>query len=174
MLPRLEGTEVVKRLREAGSNLPVLMLTARGELPDKLAGFRAGTDDYLTKPFALAELEVRLEALILRSQRHAHSRVLEVADLRFDLSTQQVTRGTRALQLHAACRKLLELLMRESPAIVSRERLESVLWGEERPDRDVLRSHIYELRKRIDGDNIHKLIHTLPRVGYRIAPSDDA
>lgn len=174
MLPRMEGTEVVRRLRESGCNLPLLMLTARSELPDKIAGFRAGVDDYLTKPFAMAELEVRLEALILRSQGRARLRLLKVADLRFDLSTQQVTRGARVLQLHAACRKLLELLMRESPAVVTRERLESVLWGEERPDRDVLRSHIYELRKRVDSGDARKLIHTLPRLGYCLALRDDA
>lgn len=174
MLPRLDGTEVVRRLRDAGSNIPVLMLTARGELPDKIAGFRSGADDYLPKPFAMAELEVRLEALILRSQGRARSRVLEVADLRFDLATQKVTRGSSELQLHVACRKLLEVLMRESPRVVPRERLESVLWGDQRPDRDVLRSHIYELRKRVDGSATQKLVHTLPRLGYRIAVPDNA
>ncbi len=167
MLPRLDGREVVERLRASGSTTPVLMLTARDDLPHKIAGFRAGADDYLTKPFALAELEVRLEALILRSKGRA--RVLEVADLRFDPATQQITRGGAVLQLYAGSKKLLEALMRASPAVVSRERLESILWGDDPPDRDMLRSHIYELRKSVDGPFETKLIHTVPKVGYRIA-----
>jgi DNA-binding response OmpR family regulator len=167
MLPRMDGTDVVRNLREHGAEVPVLMLTARDELPDKITGFRAGADDYLTKPFALAELEVRLEALILRSR--GRSRVLSVGDLRFDLSTQEVVRGATVLQLHAGCRKLLEALMRASPALVTREKLEAILWGDDPPDGDMLRSHIYELRRRVDGPFTAKLIHTVPKQGYRIA-----
>lgn len=170
MLPRLDGQEVVKRLRANGSTTPVLMLTACDDLPHKIAGFRAGADDYLTKPFALAELEVRLEALILRGTRRA--RVLDVADLRFDLATQEVTRAGAPLQLYAGGKKLLEALMRASPAVVSRERLESILWGDDPPDRDMLRSHVYELRRSIDAPFPVKLIHTLPKLGYRIAAPD--
>lgn len=168
MLPRLDGQEVVKRMRAEGSATPVLMLTARDDLPHKIAGFRSGADDYLTKPFAFAELEVRLEALILRSKGRA--RVLEVADLRFDLATQEVSRRGVPLQLYAGGKKLLEALMRASPAVVSKERLESVLWGDDPPDNDMLRSHIYELRKSVDGPFSGKLIHTIPKVGYRLAP----
>ncbi|MEZ0470987.1 response regulator transcription factor [Luteimonas salinilitoris] len=169
MLPRLDGREVLRRLRDAGSDVPVLMLTARDELPDKIAGFRAGADDYLTKPFALPELEVRLEALVARASGHGRSRVLAVADLRLDLATLAVTRGGRALHLYPACRKLLEVLMRASPAAVTRERLEQALWGDDPPDGDMLRSHIYELRRSVDEPFARKLIHTLPRVGYRLA-----
>jgi len=170
MLPRLDGQEVVRRLRDSGSATPVLMLTARDDLPHKLAGFRAGADDYLTKPFALAELEVRLDALILRSKGRA--RVLEVADLRFDLATQQVLRGGLPLHLYTGGRKLLEALMRASPAVVTRERLESVLWIDEPPEGDMLRWHVYELRKSIDGPFPTKLIHTVPKIGYRLAAPD--
>lgn len=174
MLPRLDGPEVLRRLRDAGSDVPVLMLTARDELPDKIAGFRAGADDYLTKPFALPELEVRLEALVNRATGHGRRRVLEVADLKLDLATLEATRGGRVLHLYPACRKLLEVLMRASPAAVTRERLEHALWGEEPPDGDMLRSHIYELRRSVDGPFPVKLIHTLPRVGYRMAvPTDE-
>jgi DNA-binding response OmpR family regulator len=144
------------------------MLTARDDLPHKIAGFQAGADDYLTKPFALAELEVRLEALILRSKGRA--RVLEVGDLRFDLATQEVTRGGSSLQLYAGGKKLLEALMRASPAVVSRERLESTLWDDDPPGRDMLRSHVYELRKSVDGPFAEKLIRTVPKVGYRLVP----
>lgn len=168
MLPRLDGPEVLRRLRDAGCDVPVLMLTARDELPDKIAGFRAGADDYLTKPFALPELEVRLEALVARSSMRSRSRVLEVADLRYDQTTLDVSRAGRSLHLYPACRTLLEVLMRASPAAVTRERLEFALWGDEPPDGDMLRSHIYELRRSVDGPFAVKLIHTLPRVGYRL------
>ena len=168
MLPRLDGREVLRRLREAGHDLPVLMLTARDELPDKIAGFRAGADDYLTKPFQLPELEVRIEALVARAQGRQRGRVLEVADLRYDLTTLDVTRAGRTLHLYPACRKLLEVLMRASPAAVTRERLEQALWGDDPPDGDMLRSHVYELRRSIDNGWPVKLLHTLPRIGYRL------
>jgi DNA-binding response OmpR family regulator len=168
MLPRLDGRVVLRRLRDAGSGVPVLMLTARDELPDKIAGFRAGADDYLTKPFALPELEVRLEALVARATGRGRSRVLEVADLRYDLNTLDVSRDGRTLHLYPAGRALLEVLMQASPAIVTRERLEHALWGDDPPDGDMLRSHIYELRRSVDSPFPVKLVHTLPRVGYRL------
>src|SRR5687767_8702692 len=172
MLPRMDGREVLRRLRtDTNAATPVIMLTARDELPDKIAGFRAGADDYLTKPFALPELEVRLEALVARAAGRGRSRVLAVADLRYDLTTLDVTRGGRALHLYPACRKLLEVLMKASPAAVTRERLEQALWGDEPPDGDMLRSHVYELRRSVDGPFAVKLIHTLPRIGYRLAES---
>jgi DNA-binding response OmpR family regulator len=176
MLPRLDGPEVLRRLRdEHGIGMPVIMLTARDELPDKIAGFRAGADDYLTKPFALPELEVRLEALLARVAGRGHSRVLEFHDLRLDLATLEATRAGKSLHLYPACRKLLETLMKASPAAVTREQLEYALWGDDPPDRDMLRSHVYELRRSVDGPFATKLIQTLPRVGYRLAlPDADA
>jgi DNA-binding response OmpR family regulator len=175
MLPRMEGPEVLRRLREeGGSTVPVIMLTARDELPDKIAGFRAGADDYLTKPFALPELEVRLEALMARAHGRQRRRALEVHDLRLDLDTLEVTRAGKAVHLYPACRKLLEVLMQASPAAVTRERLERALWGDDPPDGDMLRSHVYELRRRIDGPFADKLLHTLPRTGYRIAHTPGA
>ena len=149
---------------------PVLTSTARDELPDKIAGFKSGRDDYLTKPFALAELEVRLDALIRRSK--GRRQILEVGDLRFDLATHEVTRNGARLQMYAGCKKLLAELLRASPAVVTRERLESVLWGDDPPDGDMLRSHIYELRKTVDAPFAMKLIQTVPKVGYRIAAPD--
>lgn len=170
MLPRMDGREVLKRLRENhGSDVPVIMLTARDELPDKIAGFRAGADDYLTKPFELQELEVRLEAVLARTGGRNRSRVLQVADLRLDLSTLEVVRDGQPLHLYPACRKLLEVLMQASPGAVTRDRLEYALWGDSPPDGDMLRSHIYELRRSVDGPFAQKLIQTLPRIGYRIA-----
>lgn len=170
MLPRMDGPEVLRRLREDGaSSVPIIMLTARDELPDKITGFRAGADDYLTKPFALPELEVRLEALMARANGRPSRRVLEVHDLRLDLSTLEATRAGKPLHLYPACRKLLETLLQASPAAVTRQQLEHALWGDDPPDGDMLRSHIYELRRSVDGPFAVKLIQTLPRVGYRLA-----
>ncbi|RRU19749.1 response regulator transcription factor [Stenotrophomonas sp. 278] len=176
MLPRMDGPEVLRRLRmEPGSDVPVIMLTARDELPDKIAGFRAGADDYLTKPFALPELEVRLEALQVRAHGRTLRKVLKVGDLSLDLATLEASRQGQVLHLYPACRKLLEVLMRASPAAVTRQQLEYALWGDEPPDGDLLRSHVYELRRSVDGPFPTKLIHTLPRVGYRlVAPSSES
>lgn len=172
MLPRLEGVDMVRQLREAcGRQTPVIMLTARDDLPDKLAGFRAGADDYLTKPFAIPELEVRLESLIQRSSA-TRVRVLEVEDLQLDLSTLKATRAGQPLRLYRACRKLLETLMRASPSVVSRQQLEHVLWGDALPEADLLRSHLYELRRAVDGPFARKLIHTVAREGYWIGTPD--
>ena len=169
MLPRMDGPDLIRRLREEGrSDVPVIMLTARDERPDKIAGFRAGADDYLTKPFDLPELEIRLEALLLRSRGRSRSTALEVEDLRLDLATLEATRGGEPVHLFPAGRRLLEVLMRASPAVVTRQQLESALWGDDPPDGDMLRSHIYELRRAVDGGAAVKLIQTVPRVGYRL------
>ena len=175
MLPRLDGMEVCKRLRnEARKSTPVLMLTARDTLDDKLTGLSSGADDYLTKPFALPELEVRLEALMARMHGRQRRKVLEVHDLKLDLGTLEVTRAGQPLHLYPACRKLLETLMQASPAAVTRQQLEHALWGDDPPDGDMLRSHIYELRRSVDGPFPVKLIQTLPRTGYRLALPHDA
>ncbi len=174
MLPRMDGREVLRRLREShGSDTPVIMLTARDELPDKIAGFRAGADDYLTKPFELPELEVRLEAVLARAGGRGRSRLLQVADLKLDLSTLEASRAGQPLHLYPACRKLLEVLMQASPGAVTRDRLEYALWGDSPPDGDMLRSHVYELRRSVDGPFPIKLIQTLPRVGYRLAEPEE-
>lgn len=174
MMPRMEGPEVLETLRARGVATPVLMLTARDQLPDKLVGFRAGADDYLTKPFDLPELEMRLAALIARARGQVAMRELRVGDLHFDLSTLEVRRGDHLLHLFPASRKLLRVLMTASPAAVSRQQLEYALWGDEPPDGDMLRSHIYELRRSVDGEHPVKLIQTLPRLGYRIVAQEDA
>lgn len=171
MLPKLDGRSVVQKLREAGSAVPVLMLTARDELDDKIAGFRAGADDYVTKPFALAELEVRLESLIARA--NGRQQTLQVGDLRFNIATREVRRGGVELQLYTAIGNLLEVLMKASPSLVHRPVLESAVWGDTPPDRDLLRAHIYELRRRVDGPFPTKLIQTLPKLGYRIVVPDE-
>ena len=175
MLPRLDGLEVCRRLREeARKSTPILMLTARDTLDEKLTGLSSGADDYLTKPFALPELEVRLEALMARVHGRQRRKVLEVHDLKLDLATLEASRAGQPLHLYPACRKLLETLMQASPAAVTRQQLEHALWGDHPPDGDMLRSHIYELRRSVDGPFPVKLIQTLPRTGYRIAVPHEA
>jgi DNA-binding response OmpR family regulator len=168
MLPGLAGPAVCERLRrEANVTTPIVMLTAKGELDDKLEGFAAGADDYLAKPFALRELEVRLEALVRRARGGAT--ILVVADLRYDSRTHEVWRGAERIRLGRISRRLLELLLRESPGVVSRERLEYEVWGDDVPDGDQLRSHMSMLRRALDRPFTPKLIHTVHGTGYRIA-----
>lgn len=167
MLPKLNGADVLKKLRHIGSDLPILMLTAKTEINDKLNCFQLGADDYLTKPFSIAELEARILAL---HQRYiGRKKILQVGDLIYNLSTDEVTRAQKPLYIHSGGKKLLAVLMRESPNIVTKERLENTLWGDELPDKDLLRTHIYELRKRIDTQHELKLIKTIPRVGYQLS-----
>ena len=109
------------------------------------------------------------KALLLRAQGRNPRKRLQVGDLVLDLATLEAQRGTQVLHLYPACRKLLEVLMRASPAAVTRQQLEFALWGDEPPDGDLLRSHVYELRRSVDGPFARKLVHTLPRVGYRLA-----
>jgi len=169
-LPKLDGFALLKILREEHQcDIPIIMLTARDELPDKVSGFKAGADDYLTKPFELLELEVRLEALIARSKRSITTKVLEIADLRFDLSTMEVTRGGQSIQLYPIYKKLLRTLMEASPSIVSHAQLGECIWGDDPPESDRLRAYIHDLRRKVDASFNKKLIHTLPRVGYRLA-----
>jgi len=170
MLPRLDGVEVCKRLREeARKSTPVLMLTARDTLDEKLTGLSAGADDYLTKPFAIQELEARLRALIRRERRQVGSEVLKVADLVLDPASLRATRGGVELQLSPIGLKLLTILMRESPRVVSRQEIEREIWGNGLPDSDTLRSHLYNLRKTIDKPYEKPLLHTVQSAGYRIA-----
>ncbi|MDR1275359.1 MAG: response regulator transcription factor [Candidatus Accumulibacter sp.] len=168
MLPAIDGYQVCRRLREdAGCETPVIMLTARDALDDRLSGFSAGADDYLVKPFALSELAARIEAVLRRAQGKM-KHLLEVGDLRYDLDTLEVVRAGRALKLNPIGLKLLEALMRESPAVVRRERLEEALWGDDIPDSDSLRSHIHQLRLAIDRPFSEPLLHTVHGVGFRL------
>jgi len=166
MLPKLSGLQVLQRLRAAGVDTPTLMLTAKSDLPDKLSGFAAGADDYLTKPFSIAELEARI--LALHARHVGRAKILQVGTLSYHLASHQVLRDGNPVHLRSGSHKLLQLLMRESPNPVSKDRLESLLWGEDRPDKDLLRTHIYELRKSIDGNYSKKFLQTVPRLGYRI------
>lgn len=169
-LPRLDGLTVLRRLRgEAKKKVPVIMLTARDQLVDKIDGFESGLDDYLVKPVALPEIEVRLRALVARmKQAAAPDDMLAVGDLRFDLRTMEIRRAERRITLTRTGRRLLELLMRESPSVVTRARLERAAWGDVPPGTDLLRSHMYVLRRAIELDSEKALLHTVPGSGYRL------
>lgn len=171
MLPGMDGYQVCERLREAGQEVPIIMLTARDALNDRLQGLQAGADDYLVKPFALAELAARIAAVTRRSS--GRTRQLRVADLLFDVDSLQVSRAGQALKLNPTCQKLLELLMRRSPAVVRREALEEALWGDDMPASDSLRSHMHLLRQIVDKPFPTPLLHTVHGVGYRLAEHAD-
>lgn len=171
-LPDRDGLELIGPIRQR-SAATIIVVSARDDSAEKVAALDLGADDYLTKPFELAELEVRLEALAVRAGLRARTSQLQVDDLVLDLATLEVQRGGRAIHLYPACRTLLSVLMQSSPAAVTRERLEAALWGDDPPAGDLLRSHVYDLRRAIDAPFETKLLHTLPRVGYRIALLDE-
>ncbi|HEY2346086.1 MAG TPA: response regulator transcription factor [Xanthomonadaceae bacterium] len=171
-LPGMDGLEVCRKLRqEARKQTPVLMLTARDSLENKLDGFEAGADDYLVKPFALQEVDARL-AVLLRRGKGPQSRILNVADLEYNLDTLEVRRGGKLLQLNPTALKILQSLMESSPSVVTRQELETRVWGEELPDSDSLRVHIHGLRAAVDKPFPKALIQTRHGIGYRIADPD--
>ena len=175
MLPGMDGIEICRKLRnDARCDTPLLMLTARDTLDDKLTGLDAGADDYLVKPFAVQELEARVRALVRRGQGKITAETLQISDLIMDTATLEVRRAGRTLTLTPIGLKLLAVLMRASPRVVSRRELEKEVWGDVLPDSDTLRSHLYNLRKIIDKPYPRPLLHTLHGSGYRmIAPDDD-
>ena len=173
MLPGIDGLSVCRKLREqARRETPVLMLTARDTLEDKITGLDAGADDYLVKPFEIRELEARLRSVVRRHRGMTAHETYVVGDLTLDLATLKVTRAGRPLSLTPIGFRLLTSLARASPRVVSRRDLEREVWGEEPPDSDALRSHLYNLRKAIDRPFDRPLLHTVAAAGYRLA--DDA
>ncbi|MCC6170875.1 MAG: response regulator transcription factor [Gammaproteobacteria bacterium] len=173
MLPGLDGLALCRKLREeARRDTPLLMLTARDTLDDKLRGLDAGADDYLVKPFEIRELEARIRTLLRRHRGTVTRETYRVGDLTFDTGTLRVTRGDTALSLTPIGLKLLTVLMRAAPRVVSRQQLEREVWGDVLPDSDTLRSHLYTLRKAIDKPFERPLLHTIAGSGYRLAADD--
>ena len=166
-LPVMDGIDVCRRLRRAANDTPILMLTARDELEEKVAGFQAGADDYLVKPFALPELYHRLVALVRRAEGPADA-TLTVADLELDPQTREVRRAGRRLHLNRTEFRLLELLARATPSMVSREQLEAEIWGDDEIGPDLLRSYVYRIRQRIDKPFTTALLETVHGQGYRL------
>jgi DNA-binding response OmpR family regulator len=170
MLPGLEGLEVCRRLRAgAGARLPILFLTACDELEDKLAGFAAGGDDYLVKPFALSELVVRLEALVRRTAPAAAD--LRHGDLRYEPREFAAWRGPRRLHLSRIGLRILAELLRAAPGVVTQERLAELLWEGRAPSGSTLRTHVYALRRELEAGGEPALLETLHGIGYRLRPA---
>lgn len=173
MLPGMDGITLCRKLRQdARVNTPVIMLTARDSVDDKLTGFRAGADDYLVKPFSLPELHARVEAVLRRGQAGMQN-MLNVGDLSYDMDSLEVSRQGVLLKLSPIGLKLLERLMKASPHVVKREALEELLWGEHLPGSDSLRSHIHTLRQTIDKPFNSPLLHTVHGIGYCLKATDD-
>jgi two-component system OmpR family response regulator len=174
MLPAVDGLTVIRTLRASSIATPVLILSALGEVDDRVKGLKAGGDDYLVKPFAFSELMARLEALIRRSSSSsgAAETVLTLADLKMDLLRREVHRGTRKIELQPREFQLLEVLMRHAGQVVTRTMLLEGVWDYHfDPQTNVIDVHISRLRSKIDRDFATPLLHTVRGVGYRL---DDA
>lgn len=169
-LPRLDGLELCRRLRAAGSGIPVLMLTARDTLEDCLAGFEFGADDYMVKPFAMRELEARICALHRRGKPPVDGR-LEIGDLTFSPETMVARRRGQSVLLTVAQGKILGLLMRASPNVLRRESLMHALWGEEGGSFGALHTHVSALRAIIDRPFDTAMLQTVHGIGYRLCDS---
>ena len=173
-LPRLTGTELCRRLRELGfTKVPILMLTARSDLPDKLEAFKFGADDYVVKPFALEELDSRIQALVRRASGTESGSLLKVEDLEFDTATHSIKRGSTPVSVTATGRKILEALMRNTHRVVSRQEIEHLVWGDDPPQSDSLKIHIHSLREAIDKPFGSCLLKTIRGAGYRICSSHE-
>ncbi len=174
-LPGIDGIALCRRLRTDALNpVPILILTARDTVRDKLHGFEVGADDYLTKPFAPAELLARLQSLVRRASGATLGQVLRVADLSLQPDTLIARRGDRRIELTPSALRLLERLMLASPKVVLKADIERVLWGDDRPEGDAaLRVHIHALRSAIDQGERIPLLHTVRGLGYRLAVDDD-
>jgi two-component system, OmpR family, copper resistance phosphate regulon response regulator CusR len=174
MLPGRSGLEILRTLRQQGHRTPVLILTARDTVDDRVVGLDGGADDYLVKPFAFAELLARLRALIRRGRGVEPIR-LRVADLEIDPLTRRVTRAGEAIDLTAREHELLEFLLRHGGEIVSREMLARDVWKEPArgtPLDNVIDVHIARVRRKVDGEGRTKLIHTIRGVGFLLGPEE--
>lgn len=176
MLPGIDGIELCRQLRtDTQLRTPILMLTAKDLLSDKVTGFDAGADDYLIKPFSLLELAVRLKALLRRHAPTATARpIIEIADLKFDLNTLSAERDSQPVKLNPTTRRLLALLMQNTHRVVTREELEHTLWGDQPPPGDVLRAHMHALRVAIDKGFEPRLLHTIHGTGYRLFVANES
>ncbi len=168
MLPDMDGIEICRQVKQ-GSKVatPILMLTARDSIEDKIAGFEEGADDYLTKPFALEELEVRCVALARRHQLHKKTKI-SIGDLVIDVQQRKSERKNTVLNFTATDFDILLLLAEAYPNAVSRTQLTQKIWGDDFPESDVLRSHIYTLRNILDKPFNYPMIKTIHGVGFKL------
>jgi two-component system, OmpR family, response regulator MprA len=169
MMPGMDGLSLCKLVRE-NSSLPILMLTARDSVPDRVAGLEAGADDYLVKPFDLDELVARIRALLRRTRLDVAEReTLSYADLSLDRKLWAVSRGGKALSLTATEFRLLEQFMRRPEQVLTRDDIIAALWGEDRPaESNVVDVHVASLRQKLEAEDAPRLIQTIRGVGYSL------
>ena len=174
MLPGMDGTKLCKTLREElHDKTPVLMLTARDTVLDKVAGFDSGADDYLVKPFSLVELEARIKALIRRNQDEHFQHTIEVGKLSLNTEEYSIKREDKLLKLTPTGFKILHALMSASPRVVSKTELEEKVWGQDIPSSDALRTHLHSVRAQVDKPFAKPMIITIAGVGYQIVNPDN-
>ncbi|MDJ0399687.1 MULTISPECIES: response regulator transcription factor [Rhodococcus] len=170
MMPRVDGLEVCRRLRSTGDDLPILVLTARDSVSERVAGLDAGADDYLPKPFALEELLARLRALLRRATPdpdNSADEVLRFADLSLDPATREVTRGDRQISLTRTEFSLMEMLMANPRRVLTRSRILEEVWGYDFPTSgNALEVYVGYLRRKTEAGGEPRLIHTVRGVGY--------
>ncbi|WP_221800943.1 response regulator transcription factor [Oceanobacter mangrovi] len=173
MMPRLDGIETVRALRsEMKVATPLLFLTARDSLDDKTAAYQAGGDDYLIKPFAMEELVMRLQALHRRGAPRSMS-LLSAGDLQFDTRTGQLSRAGQPIRLSRIQTDIVRLLLEQFPQLVSRQQIIERVWGEDEPDSDALRSHMYGVRQALHKSFAAARLITVHGKGYRLCVEDE-
>ena len=173
MLPGLDGLSIIQTLRTSGNTTPVLILSALGEVDDRVQGLRAGVDDYLVKPFAFSELLARLEALVRRADTEAAETSLRVDDLQLDLLTRVVKRAGQVIELQPREFRLLEYLMRHAGQVVTRTMLLENVWDYHfDPQTNVIDVHVSRLRRKIDKEFGQPLLHTIRGAGYTLRASE--
>ena len=169
-LPKMNGLEVCEQLRAQAIDVPILMLTAKDTLDDKLLGFEKGADDYLVKPFAMKEMIARIQ--VLSRRRSGQVTTLKVCGLELNTQEQTIMYNSAPLKLSPIGFKILEALMRASPNPISRKKLIQHVWGDDQPDSNSLKVHMYNLRKAVNINDQNKLIHTL--VGHGFVLKDES
>ncbi len=168
MLPGLDGVEVCRRLRAGYPDLPILMLTAKGRVPDRVAGLDAGADDYLVKPFAFDELLARIRALLRRAGPREED-LLRFADLTLDAATREVWRGSRGIGLTTKEFELLEFLLRHPRQVLSRDLIFERVWGSDfLGESNIIDVHVMRLRDKLEVEGEPRLIHTIRGAGYSL------
>lgn len=166
MMPKIDGFSLLRKIRNEGNNLPVLFLTARDSIEDRVEGLDIGADDYLVKPFAFEELLARIRVLI-RKNSVSNSNIITVADLTVDISSRKVTRGNKDISLSAKEYELLQYLAVNNGIVLSREKIEDHIWNYDyEGGTNVVDVYIRYLRKKIDEGHDKKLIHTVRGMGY--------
>lgn len=166
---RMSGFEFCRELRGRAEDTPVIMVTSRGGIEDKEEGFAAGADDYLTKPFELKELLLRVQVLVTRSQGRTSILKIDDLDLVMDMAKHTVTRERQPIELSKTNWRLLSALVKAWPNPVSKADLEFVIWGDDLPDSNGLKAHIHLLRQRLDKPFTSALVHSVPNFGYVLA-----